>query len=72
MNAAQLKLNAPGAADESLHTTLVRARFEALVEWGIPLSAAQVIAQAVSIDIVEAVGLARNGCPADLVLPILD
>jgi hypothetical protein len=30
-----------------------------------------VIALAVSVDIFDAVGLVRNGCPADLVLPIL-
>ena len=72
MNAAQLQMTSPAAADESLHATLVRARFEALAEWGMSFSAAHVIAQAVSIDIVEAIGLARNGCPGELVLPILD
>ena len=71
MNAAQLPTNA-SADRESLHTTLVQARFEALAEWGMPISAARVIAQAIAVDIVEAVGLLRKGCPADLVLPILD
>jgi hypothetical protein len=65
-------MNAPAAADESLHTELVRARFEALAEWGIPLSAAHVIAKAISVDIVDVLGLVRVGCPPDLVLPILD
>jgi hypothetical protein len=55
-----------------LHTTLVRARFEALAEWGIPLFSAHAIAQAVTVDIVDAVGLLREGCPADLVLSILN
>jgi hypothetical protein len=71
MNAAQLQTNEPAAA-EDLHTTLVRARFEALAEWGIPLFSAHAIAQAVTVDIVDAVGLLREGCPADLVLSILD
>ncbi len=71
MNAAQLPIDL--AADrESLHTTLVQARFEALAEWGMPISAARVIAQAISVDIVEAIGLLRQGCPAELVIPILD
>ena len=71
MNAAQLPMNAP-AASECLHTRLVQARFEALAEWGMPMSAARVIAQAISVDIVEAVGLLRQGCPAELVVPILN
>ena len=70
MDAAQLQDNAQ-ASDEDPLQLLVRARFEALAEWGMPLSAAHVIAQAVSVDIFDAVGLVRNGCPADLVLPIL-
>ena len=72
MNAAQLQISSTAPADESLHARLVRARFEALAEWGMPVSAARVIAQAVTVDIVEAVGLVRSGCPTDLVLPILD
>ena len=71
MNAAQLQIDAPEAGG-SLQAELVQARFEALVEWGMPISAARVIAQAISVDIVEAVGLVGRGCPADLIVPILD
>jgi len=70
MDAAQLQGNAPVSEHDPLQM-LVRARFEALAEWGLPPSAARVIALAVSVDIFDAVGLVRNGCPADLVLPIL-
>jgi len=72
MNAAQLQTAPPAPAEDLLRARLVRARFEALAEWGVPLSAARVIAQAVGVDIVEVVGLLRHGCPADLVVPILD
>ena len=71
MHAAQLPANALADDRESLHMTLVQARFEALAEWGMPISAARVIAQAISVDIVEAVGLLRQGCPAELVIPII-
>jgi hypothetical protein len=57
-------------ADE-LRGRLVQARFEALAEWGIPLGDAVDIAQAVTVDIVEVVGLLRGGCPSHLVLQIL-
>jgi hypothetical protein len=66
MTAAQFELIGATAAEE-----LLRARFEALAEWGCPLGDALLIAARVDVDIVEAVELLRNGCPADLVLPIL-
>ena len=59
------------ADDELLRARLVRARFEALAEWGVSLADAREIAHEVSVDIVEVVDLLRQGCPADLVLPIL-
>ena len=64
-------VRAPHADEQLLRITLVRARFEALAEWGIPLADATDIAQAVEVDIVEVVGLLGRGCPADLVLDIL-
>ncbi len=66
MTAAQFELIGASAAEE-----LLKARFEALAEWGCPLSEALLIATQVDVDIVDAVGLLRHGCPADLVLPIL-
>lgn len=66
MTAAQLQALGPAAADE-----LQRARFEALAEWGIPLADAHEIAEQTSVDIVEAIGLLRLGCPSQLVLSIL-
>jgi hypothetical protein len=57
--------------DEVLRTRLVRARFEALAEWGVPLEDARAIAQEIDVDIVEVVGLLRDGCPPSLVLAIL-
>ena len=71
MTAAQLQTLAPASAAEQLHARFVRARFEALAEWGIPLADARAIAHAVSVDIIEAVELLRHGCPADLVIPVL-
>ena len=71
MTAAQLETLERVSPDELLRARLVRARFEALAEWGISLSDARAIADAISVDIVEAVGLLRDGCPAPLVLPIL-
>jgi hypothetical protein len=64
-------VRAPDANEQLLRTRLVRARFEALAEWGIPLGDAVDIAQAVTVDIVEVVGLLRRGCPSHLVLEIL-
>lgn len=66
MTAAQFQTLEPASADE-----LLRARFEALAEWGIPLADAHAIAHHVSVDVLEAVALLRHGCPASLVLPIL-
>ena len=64
MNAAQLPTLDPAPSEESLRLRLVRARFEALAEWGMPPSDARAIAQAVHVDIIEVVGLLRHGCPA--------
>ena len=64
-------VRAPDANEQLLRTRLVQARFEALAEWGIALGDAVEIAQAVSVDIVEVVGLLRRGCPSNLVLEIL-
>jgi len=66
MTAAQFELIGASAAEE-----LLRARFDALAEWGCPLGDALVIATHVEVDIVDAISLLRHGCPADLVLPIL-
>lgn len=71
MTAAQLRTLDPVSTDELLRARFVRARFEALAEWGIPLADARAIARDVTVDIVEVVGLLRHGCPSDLVLPIL-
>ena len=64
-------VRAPDADEQILRAGLVRARFEALAEWGIPFGDAVDIAQAVTVDIGEVVGLLRRGCPSDLVLEIL-
>jgi hypothetical protein len=66
MTAAQFELIGASAAEE-----LLRARFEALAQWGCPLGDALIIATHVEVDIVDAVALLRNGCPSELVLPIL-
>jgi hypothetical protein len=66
MTAAQFELIGLSAAEE-----LLRARFEALAEWGCPLENALVIAGHVEVDIAAAVSLLRSGCPAELLLPIL-
>jgi len=58
-------------AGDLLRARLVRARFEALAEWGVPLADARAIAQDVDVDIVEVVRLVRQGCPSELVLSIL-
>jgi hypothetical protein len=71
MTAAQLETLGRVPPDELLRARLVRARFEALAEWGIALADARAIAADVSVDIVEAVELLRYGWPASLVLPIL-
>ena len=71
MNAAQLPTLDPAPSEESLRFRLVRARFEALAEWGMTPSEARAIAQAVHVDIIDVVTLLRQGCPAPMVIPIL-
>jgi hypothetical protein len=71
MYAAQLPTLDSAPAEEPLRSRLVRARFEALAEWGLTQTDARAIAQAVEVDIIEVVGLLRHGCPAPMVLPIL-
>ena len=71
MTAAQTQTLGEVTPDELLRARFVQARFEALAECGIPLADAHAIADAVTVDIVEVVGLLRRGCPASLVLPIL-
>ena len=66
MTAAQFELLEPASVEE-----LLRARFEALAEWGCPLADALVIASHVEVDIVDAIDLLHRGCPPDLVLPTL-
>jgi hypothetical protein len=66
MTAAQFELIGPTAAEQ-----LLRARFEALAEWGCPIDDALVLASHVDIDIVEAIGLLRRDCPPHLVLRLL-
>ena len=71
MHAAQLTMLDMAPPEESLRARLVRARFEALAEWGLTAVDARAIAQAVEVDIIEVVSLLQNGCPAPMVLPIL-
>ena len=66
MTAAQFGTIEPTAADE-----LLRARFEALAEWGMPFEDARMIASCVDADIVEVAGLLGRGCPPKLVLQLL-
>ena len=66
MTAAQFQTLEPASADE-----LLRARFEALAEWGISLADARAIAHAVDLDLIDVVGLLQRGCPSHLVLSIL-
>ena len=66
MTAAQFELLGPTAAEE-----LLRARFEALAEWGCPIDDALVIASHVEVDIVDAIDLMRRDCPPKLVLRLL-
>lgn len=62
---------APRAEDDLLRTRLIRARFEALAEWGVPLEDAGTIAQDVDVDIISVFELLQHGCPSDLVLSIM-
>jgi hypothetical protein len=66
MTAAQFELLTPASAEE-----LLRARFEALADWGCPLADALVIATHVEVDIDAAVDMLGRGCPPDLVIPVL-
>ena len=66
MTAAQFQTLEPASADE-----LLRARFEALAEWGIPLADARSIAHAIDVDVIDVVALLQRGCPSHLVLSIL-
>ena len=70
MTAAQLE-ETTRYSDDYFRVNFVRARFEALAEWGIPTDEAIAIADSTAVDIVAAVGLIRHGCPPDLVLGIL-
>ena len=71
MYAAQVSTLDTALPEEPLRARLVRARFEALAEWGLTPADARAIAQAVEVDIIEVVGLLQHGCPAPMVLPIL-
>jgi hypothetical protein len=66
VTAAQLQALEPASADE-----LLRARFEALAEWGLPLAEARTMAGCVGVDIVEALELLSYGCPPSVVVAIL-
>jgi hypothetical protein len=68
---AETATAAASTDDDLLRARLVRARFEALAERGVPLADARAIAREVDADIVEVVGLLRHGCPPELVLSIL-
>jgi len=70
MTAAQPRMLTRAAPDE-IRYRFVRARFEALAEWGIPTADALAIADATDVDILDAVGLLRSGCPSTPVLGIL-
>ena len=63
MTAAQLQTLNPVSADELLRARYVRARFEALAEWGIPLADARAIADS------RQRGHRRGGGAAALRLP---
>ena len=71
MTAAQLQTLTRESPDEQVRNRFVRARFEALAEWGIPTEDALAIAESTEIDVVEAIWLLRHGCPSDLVFAIL-
>jgi hypothetical protein len=72
MHATQLQTLEPAPSEEPLRTRLIRARFEALAEWGMSPADARAIAQAVDVDIIEVVSLLQHGCPAPMVLALLD
>jgi ketol-acid reductoisomerase len=66
MTAAQFELLEATQAEE-----LLRARFETLVWHGCPPGNALVIASHMEVELLDAVTLLMEGCPAHLVLPIL-
>jgi hypothetical protein len=66
MTAAQFELLEATQAEE-----LLRARFETLVWHGCPPGNALVIASHMEVELLDAVTLVAQGCPAHLVLPIL-
>jgi hypothetical protein len=51
---------------------LLRARFEALVEWGCPVGDAALLATFTEIHISDAISLFRSGCPADVLISMLE
>jgi hypothetical protein len=66
MTAAQFEL-----IDESEAEAILRWRFEELVRAGYDIGSALVLASHVEVDLHEATGLSRRGCPADTALRIL-
>jgi hypothetical protein len=66
MTAAQFEL-----IDESEAEAILRWRFEELVRSGYDIGSALVLASHVEVDLHEATGLSRRGCPADTALRIL-
>ena len=66
MTAAQFEL-----IDESEAEAILRWRFEELVRAGYDIGSALVLASHVEVDLHEATGLSRGGCPADTALRIL-
>jgi hypothetical protein len=50
---------------------LLRARFEALVEWGCPVGDAALLATFTEIHISDAISLFQSGCPADVLISLL-
>jgi hypothetical protein len=66
MTVAQFEALAP-----TLATELLRARFEALAEWGMPFEDARTIASRLEVDIVDVARLLQRGCPPKLALELL-
>jgi hypothetical protein len=67
MTAAQFETLEVAEAEE-----LLRARFESLTWHGCPPGNALVIASHLEIELLDAISLMQRGCPAHLVIPILD
>ena len=66
MTAAQFEMLEASEAEE-----LLRARFESLTWHGCPPGNALVIASHMEVELLDAVTLLTQGCPAHLVLPII-